>query len=224
MKYILLCLCITAHSALFGQPRLSVEYEMELKLEEVMPTLDSKFMKQFANVVAVYDYHFFNNASQYVFRESRKKDESITGPAKINPKSITIYKNFTDNVRYAQLDAEKDIVSMDSLATDQPWKIEHTATKIILGFSCQKATTTIDGQETTAWFAPEIPISDGPESFHGLPGMILQVENKAFAITAYKMENNDTAQWSIEMPTAEKYLSPQEFNERISLKKNECKD
>lgn len=224
MKYILLCLCITAHSALFGQPRLSVEYEMELKLEEVMPTLDSKFMKQFANVVAVYDYHFFNNASQYVFRESRKKDESITGPAKINPNSVTIYKNFTDNVRYAQLDAEKDIVSMDSLATDQPWKIDHTATKIILGFSCQKATTTIDGKETTAWFAPEIPISDGPLSLHGLPGLILQVENKSAAITATSVDTNDDAPWSIEMPKAEKYLSPQEFNERISMKKNECKD
>ena len=230
MKYILLCLCITAHSALFGQPRLSVEYEMELKLEEVLAnadpkilqklaSLDPKILQRLTNNLDVYDYQFFNNRSKYVFWELRKKDENLdSGSPKQS--STSTYKNFTDNVMYAQLDAEKDIVSMDSLATDQPWKIDHTSTKIILGFSCQKATKTVDGGEETVWFAPDIPISDGPGHYYGLPGLILQVENKVIVITASKMDTNDAAQWTIEMPEAEKYLSPEEFNKRTITKRN----
>ena len=48
-------------------------------------------------------------------------------------------------------------------------------TKIILGYSCQKATTTFRGRDYIAWFTIDIPISNGPWKFAGLPGLILNV-------------------------------------------------
>lgn len=48
------------------------------------------------------------------------------------------------------------------------------STKQILGYECIKATADYHGRKWTAWFAPEIPVQDGPWKLHGLPGMILE--------------------------------------------------
>lgn len=41
-----------------------------------------------------------------------------------------------------------------------------------------KATCTFRGREYTAWFCVDIPISNGPWKFGGLPGLILKVYDK----------------------------------------------
>lgn len=47
----------------------------------------------------------------------------------------------------------------------------------ILGYHCQKATTTYRGRNYILWFAKEIPIPYGPYKFYGLPGLILSVQD-----------------------------------------------
>jgi len=42
-------------------------------------------------------------------------------------------------------------------------------------FHIQKATTHYGGRDWVAWFCPEIPYSDGPYKFCGLPGLILKI-------------------------------------------------
>ena len=44
-------------------------------------------------------------------------------------------------------------------------------------YKVQKATMKFGGRTWTAWFAPEIKISDGPYKFFGLPGLILKLED-----------------------------------------------
>ncbi len=48
-------------------------------------------------------------------------------------------------------------------------------TKVIAGFPVQKAETYAYGRKFTALFSAEIPISDGPYTFRGLPGLILEI-------------------------------------------------
>ena len=45
----------------------------------------------------------------------------------------------------------------------------------IAGHTARKATTTFRGRDYIAWFAPGIPISEGPFVFSGLPGLILEI-------------------------------------------------
>jgi len=48
-------------------------------------------------------------------------------------------------------------------------------TETIAGYLCQKAICTFRGRDYIAWFAPDIPINNGPWKFGGLPGLILKV-------------------------------------------------
>jgi len=56
------------------------------------------------------------------------------------------------------------------------WKI-NPDTMTILGYQCQKATTTFSGRNYTAWFSSAIPLNDGPWKFYGLPGLILKISD-----------------------------------------------
>lgn len=48
-------------------------------------------------------------------------------------------------------------------------------TKIISGYKCLKAIGKYRNKEITAWYTNEIAISEGPYTFKGLPGLILEV-------------------------------------------------
>lgn len=56
------------------------------------------------------------------------------------------------------------------------WNIG-TEEKEILNLNCIKATTSFAGRDYIAWFANEIPISDGPYKFTGLPGLIMEISD-----------------------------------------------
>lgn len=58
-----------------------------------------------------------------------------------------------------------------------------------LGLDCIMATTRFKGRTWTAWFTPEIPISDGPWMLWGLPGLILDAydEDHDYEFSAQKL-------------------------------------
>lgn len=55
------------------------------------------------------------------------------------------------------------------------WEIDHNLSAVIGGYTCHKATITTGGKKFSAWFTYDIPISDGPYKFRGLPGLILRL-------------------------------------------------
>lgn len=57
------------------------------------------------------------------------------------------------------------------------WQI-HRETQNILGYPSQKATTRFGGRNWVAWFTVDIPFSDGPYKFAGLPGLITRLESE----------------------------------------------
>ncbi len=54
------------------------------------------------------------------------------------------------------------------------WTISED-TLSIAGILCQKAIANFGNREWIAWFAPSVPVSDGPYKFCGLPGLIFDV-------------------------------------------------
>ena len=75
----------------------------------------------------------------------------------------------------------------------QNWEIMDDTTTIA-GYFCQKAVCDYRGRSYEAWFASEIPISEGPWKFYGLPGLIIKLydtqRHYEFDLEEFKSVNN----------------------------------
>lgn len=75
-----------------------------------------------------------------------------------------------------------ELVGMNKLYSEDEipqidWEISDS-TKNVLGYECNLATTNLYGRKWNAWFAPEIPVMNGPWKLSGLPGLILEAETE----------------------------------------------
>ena len=100
-----------------------------------------------------------------------------------------IYKNYPEG-RMTVTDGLilQDYRYVDSLHA-QTWTMGDS-TREVLGYTCQQATANFRGRRWTAWFATDIPVSDGPWKLGGLPGLILEAydEGQQHVFTAVGLE------------------------------------
>jgi len=80
-------------------------------------------------------------------------------------KKITV----VDMISHHRFIYEEELIS-------QNWLLKED-TIIIAGYMCQRAECRWRGRDWTAWFTPEIPISEGPWKFMGLPGLIVKLHD-----------------------------------------------
>lgn len=87
----------------------------------------------------------------------------------------TTYTDMATNTRLSQKKVfEEQFLVSDSTAKIK-WKVTGE-TRDILGYTCRRANGLIlDSVYVVAFYTDQIPVTGGPESFSGLPGMILQV-------------------------------------------------
>lgn len=84
------------------------------------------------------------------------------------------------------------------------WVMVPDSTATVLDYECFMATADYHGRRWTAWFAPEIPVQDGPWKLRGLPGLILKaVADNGASFTASGIETTDAP--VREMYNADKY-------------------
>ena len=109
----------------------------------------------------------------------------------------TLYKDYKKNeIRVVDNISTYSFVFTDELSP-QKWEIQND-TATILGYVCQKATCSFRGRNWVAWFTTEIPLSEGPWKFYGLPGLITKVhdteEHYSFELIGFqkKEETIDT--------------------------------
>ncbi len=157
-----------------------------------------------------------------------------------NGDSSKLYKNTKEKKAIAEKDIfDKAFLVVDSVAKWN-WKIENE-TKKIGDYNCQKATAVIpvtkedlemyekikkeksEGKTqflmmdepkdvvVTAWFTSEIPVSTGPEKYHGLPGLIMEVNNGSTSYLCSKIVLNPKDKVEIKAPTKGKVVSESEF-------------
>ena len=72
-----------------------------------------------------------------------------------------------------------DFIPSDTYKFEEPLDMFHWTlsgdTGTVCGYKVQKATCNFGGRSWIAWFSPDLPYSDGPNKFNGLPGLIVQV-------------------------------------------------
>ncbi|MDH6254067.1 GLPGLI family protein [Chryseobacterium sp. H1D6B] len=103
------------------------------------------------------------------------KDFSLSGMGYKGEMRYFVEKSYPDYV----LSYFNSLLSDEYLVKDtrkQQWKILSDKEKIG-DFNAQKAVCDFAGRKWTAWFTTDIPIQDGPYKFHGLPGLIIKLED-----------------------------------------------
>jgi GLPGLI family protein len=103
----------------------------------------------------------------------------------------------------------------------------------------KKATATSEKQKTTdfmkegeipkeievvAWYSPEIPVSQGPEGYYGLPGLILEVSAGKTTILCSKVVMNVKDKKEIKAPTKGKVVTQKEYDEIVTKKMEEMRE
>lgn len=76
----------------------------------------------------------------------------------------------------------------------------------------------------TAWYTPEIPVNQGPESYWGLPGLILEVNDGKTVILCSKIVLNPKDKAVIKPSTNGKEISQKDYDETVVKKMKEMRD
>jgi GLPGLI family protein len=120
---------------------------------------------------------FFDSSNKTLYKPGRelprdpKVPDWFRGPA-------------TDNMVYADLNSQqttslKNVFEKTFLINDSTRKVEWRITndeRVIAGLDCRKAIGRImDSIYVIAFYSEQVMISGGPESFNGLPGMIMGI-------------------------------------------------
>jgi len=87
----------------------------------------------------------------------------------------TIFTDFSTGIATAQKKVYEETFLLKDSIRKINWKLT-TEVRTIAGYECRRANAIIlDSVYVVAFYTDKIPVSGGPESFTGLPGMILGV-------------------------------------------------
>lgn len=91
-------------------------------------------------------------------------------------KSANIIETF-EPVNGIEFYGNNEVSYYEQKKSEMKWEI-HQDTIKRGSFIAQKATTNWGGRKWTAWFTMDVPISEGPYKFCGLPGLIIAVSDQ----------------------------------------------
>ncbi len=168
------------------------------------------------------------NAYESIYYEKKMLDNqtgSGVNIVMIGESSGKLYKNIREK-HYTRLDESlgKRFLIEDPLE-DTEW-ILTDSTKEIQGYLCYKAKSirelTVNDSiiriPVQAWYAPDIPVSNGPELHWGLPGFIMQVSEGDVTITCKSLLIQTQKNKEIEKPKGGKKLNAAKYREIVRKK------
>jgi len=115
-----------------------------------------------------FELYFNDSLTAFKPKESEEK-ENYSWMTNKN----AVYQNLNTKTRYSIKDIWRNLIPITDTVKVRKWKITDSK-RNIGGFSCRKAIwQQNDTTRIYAWYCNEITTNAGPESFCGLPGMIL---------------------------------------------------
>ena len=205
-------------------------YVMEVKMdyEKTMKTIPEAYRAQVGGMLkaeidaGIFMTYFFKSNSKYsTFTLEEKVNNGQGGLGIIAQQMATFdnkptYKDFTvtPNLYYKEVDMGVKQYLIKDQIPDFKWKISREKTDIA-GYKATKAEgVMMDSIPVTAWYAPEIPVKDGPTSLAGLPGLIIKAEfeaNGAKLIYTLKDLKISEKELKIALPTKGEVVTQDQF-------------
>ena len=103
-------------------------------------------------------------------------------------------------------------------------KSDSIKTADVAGLKSETLKEEIDMVEIEAWYTPMIPVSQGPDDYWGLPGLILEISVNNTTLLCSKIVMNPEEKIDIEAPDKGKEVTKKEYQEIISVKMQEMRD
>ncbi|MGO4708706.1 GLPGLI family protein [Chryseobacterium sp. 2TAF14] len=140
-----------------------------------------------------YSYTVYHSNS--IMKVDLEKQLALTGKINIKADSRKGLVRYSISKKYPNYDVFlHNRILMDHYKVDDDrkinWKISSEKQKIG-EWNTQKAEAEFGGRKWAAWFTSDIPIQDGPYKFHGLPGLIVKLEDlsKSHVFTLQAVKN-----------------------------------
>lgn len=220
----------------FGKEQKGITDKMQEQLKKRMQKMNQKtFILNFDKKTSTYKEDVKLEAPKPNIGGGSFKVISLGGSGK----GSIYYKNIKEK-RYADQNQimGKVFLIKDSLP-NYDWKLS-SETKNIGHYTCYKATfskevesvtlSMVNGKSkeikkketvvTTAWYTTQVPISNGPDNFQGLPGLILEINDGKRLIVCTEIILNPSNKIDIVEPEKGKIVSQEEFN-KIQKEKSE---
>lgn len=225
-KIFLIVFCFLSYNLTFAQNKSGlVEYEIaavDVPFKEGNSQND--MVKNLIEIAKSQKFELkFNSTlssfSQIVPLDNEQYDEDLINLAKIAYTTTDSY--FLDFAKKELLTKTADNTLLKSKSINTEWKIL-TETKKIDNYLCYKAEYRYMiinrlGKEKeiviTAWFAPSLPFPFGPIEFHGLPGLILELNQNYTTYLAKKITLSDLA-LKIDFPKG-KTITKEEYEQKV---------
>ena len=158
----------------------SGKIEFEKKTNQHAPLLDeadkiwnAERLKIYPKFVSdIYEIKFNSGKSVYKLSKENPNNRYLMWGGKPVDTDATL-QDLKQGIAVTQKEVFENTYLIKDSSRKWEWKIADE-TREIAGFECRKAVTRIcDSVVVVAFYTDQIPVSAGPESFGGLPGMIL---------------------------------------------------
>ncbi len=220
-KIILIITFFWGAKTIFAQPVFISKGKIEFeKRVNVWAELSGSFADQLKKSIPEFKTSYFDlefDGNQALFKPGRASDYTANSFFNTPANDNEVYSDFTTD-KYVALKHvfEKTYLIEDSLRNAK-WKIKNDFREIA-GFNCRRATTIImDSVFVVAFYTDEITVPGGPESFNGLPGMILGLVINRIHTTWYatKVEVNSIDTKDITPPSKGNKINEAVLNEEL---------
>ncbi|HTF29652.1 MAG TPA: GLPGLI family protein [Flavitalea sp.] len=198
--------CLTGN--LFAQQFISsgkIEFERKVNLHKLYDYEGTwgDYIKKNAPQFITHYFDFIFKGNQSVYKPGRDVSDAKTANWSNFPgNGNTVYNDYsTDKFLSSKQVFEQLFLIQDSLPKIN-WKIT-ADTRKIAGFLCRRAEAIImDSVFVVAFYTDEILATGGPESFNGLPGMILGIGIPRMHLTLFatKLELTEVKDTDIKVP------------------------
>lgn len=154
-----------------------IEFERKINVHKQLdPDDDNEWYKDFVAKQPRFYNSYFDlqfSGNKTIYKPGRETDPFrnwwLIGPSKEN----VVVADMETQLVNSQKKVFEDIYLLQDTIGKIEWKITEEL-RTIAGFECRKAVAIIcDSVYVVAFYTDEIAVTGGPESFNGLPGMIL---------------------------------------------------
>lgn len=176
MKRIILTLAIISIAKFsIAQPQFITKGKIEFeKKVNVWANLSGPFAEEMKKNIPQFSSSFFDyqfNGNKAIYKPGREVDSKTRSFGAVS--DVNVYSNYETGTFVSKKSVFEKVYIIEDSLRNAKWKITNDFREIA-GFNCRRATTILyDSIFVVAFYTDEIMISGGPESLHGLPGMIL---------------------------------------------------